>query len=244
MFAKFRAVFRTSLLASALVVFIAFLLLRALILGYDLKWSINWRKKFIHAAMLILGLRVETQGNPPKGTYIFVSNHRSYIDPAAELAILEALPIAKAEVSKWPLIGFGVKMTGVLYVQRKSKSSRQQTLKQMKQMLNKGISVFIYPEGTTHLEPRTIPFRKGAFQLAAVEGFALVPVTIEYQNKEDAWVGKDTFVPHFLKTFGKKRTRVKVRFGKPIRGEDREVLLQQVQHWIDENMVALREEWS
>ncbi len=244
MFSTFRGFLRAILLAITLAAFMAFLILRTLILGYDLKWSVKWRKKFIHAAMIILGLQVETQGNLPKGTYIFVSNHRSYIDPAAELVIIEALPVAKAEVADWPLIGFSVKMTGVMYVKRTDKSSRLQTLKTMNQTLKKGFSVFIYPEGTTHMEPKTRPFRKGGFQLAAKEGFAVVPVAIEYQAKEDAWVGEETFVPHFLKTFSKNRTKVKVRFGQPIRGEDGEILLQQVQQWIDENMVALREEWS
>ena len=147
------------------------------------------------------------------------------------------LPVAKAEVARWPLIGFGAKVTGVVYVKREDKNSRADTRNAVREALKSGLPVLIYPEGTTTDEAQTRPFRISSFQIAAKEGIPVVPMTIEYGKKSDAWIGADTFVPHFIQCFGKWQTAAFIHFGEPIFETNGDVLLQKTQTAINEHLI-------
>lgn len=207
--------------------------------------ALRCRRWWAKRSTWMLGIRIQRSGEvpaPADGPYLFIGNHRSYIDPVALLTDVEALPVAKAEVSGWPLIGYAAKVTGILYVERESKRSRADTLGAMQQYLDKGFSVLVYPEGTTSTDAKTLPFKRGAFRLAAKYGTPVLPVAIEYLDLGDAWVGDDTFIPHFLRCFGKKRTRLFLRYGPPMTDDAPDALLRRCQDWIDEQIIELRRE--
>ena len=71
-----------------------------------------------------------------------------------------------------------------------------------------------------------------------------MPMAIDYADLGDAWVGDDTFIPHFLRSFGKKRTYVKIRYGKPMMSTDINYLVTESKRWIDENMLGIRQEFE
>lgn len=202
-------------------------------MGKELKFAKKLRKVYIHIVLLLLGVSVRTIGELPVGAYIYISNHRSYLDPVLLLKYLEAMPVAKAEVEKWPLIGYGSRLTGVLFVKRESRESRNQVKNIMLESIQRGHAVIIFPEGTTHTEPKCIMFRNGAFELAANNQIPIVPIALEYGERADAWVGDDTFVRHFIECFGKPITRAEIRFGKVIRGESMTELISESRNWID-----------
>ncbi len=182
---------------------------------------------------------------PPKGRHIFVGNHRSYLDPAVVLRDVEALPVAKAEVADWPLIGYGAKVTGIMFVKRDSKTSRASTLDAMRKTLQMGFPVLVYPEGTTHTMPHTMEFRGGGFGLAVKEQVPVVPMAIEYFDMRDAWVGDDTFISHFMRCFGKKRTYIKIRYGQALPpGNNPSELLASTQAWVNRSLAELRQEFD
>jgi len=78
----------------------------------------------------ILGSKITVYGKEPIETGLIVSNHRSYFDAMVILKNLLASPVGKKEVESWPLIGSVTKTTGVIFVNREEKSSRNQTLKE------------------------------------------------------------------------------------------------------------------
>ncbi|RMF30671.1 MAG: 1-acyl-sn-glycerol-3-phosphate acyltransferase [Bacteroidetes bacterium] len=237
-----RALWRGAALIALMLLFLTPVLLRALLFGQDLHFALRVRQRFVWAAVRLLGLRIRLQGKPPEGgPYLFVGNHRSYLDPVVALAHIRALPVAKAEMASWPVIGFAARATGILYVKREEKTSRHRTLLAMEDLLGRGFSILLYPEGTTHQEPRTRPFRKGAFSLAARRGFPVVPVAIEYPRKEVAWVGNDTFLPHFLKTFRHPITEVHIAYGPPLQDSDPHTLLSHTRTWIDQWLESFHE---
>lgn len=241
---RLRAIKRGLFLLWAIAGIVARLSLHAQLIGFDLEWALLARQKWVHRALRILGVEVEISGTPPQGPCIFTGNHRSYLDPVIVLRDVRAIPVAKSEVASWPLIGYGTRISGTMYVKRTSKLSRAATLEAMRQVLRGGHSVLVYPEGTTHILPTTLPLRTGAFRLAVEEGLPVVPMAIEYGAVEDAWYGGDTFVPHFLRCFGKKRTFVKMRYGQPISGSDAQALARQARLWLNENMVQMRQEFD
>jgi len=82
--------------------------------------------------------------------------------------------------------------------------------------LNIGSSVILFPEGTTYKGSLTLHFKNGGFALASRKGIQIIPCAINYLNADDAWVGKELFVPHFINQMGKPVTEVKLWFGDPL----------------------------
>lgn len=239
-----RAIFRGILLVIFLVIHISWVVIPAMFRGPNLQHALTIRQVWVKRILRMLGVVVDKHGEPPVGHHLFVGNHRTYIDPIVALMDVKALPVAKAEVADWPIIGYGARVTGIMYVKRESKSSRAATLDAMRKTLKMGFSVLVYPEGTTHILPTTMEFRTGAFNMAAKEGFSVVPMAIDYADLGDAWVGDDTFVPHFMRCFGKKRTYAKIRYGQPLQSNDINYLVNESKKWIDDNMLLIRQEFE
>ncbi len=209
-----------------------------------LERGILLRRFIIRVLHPILGSKITVYGKEPVESGLIVSNHRSYFDAIVILKNILASPIGKKEVASWPLIGNVCKTTGVIFVNRENKASRDQTLKDINSVLENGFSIYNTPEGTTHIKPTTIDFKPGAFNIAAALGVPVTPVAIDYKNMDDAWVGNDTFVPHFLKCFSKWRTEVKVSYLEPIVSDNAEELIFLSKKQIDLELIRFRKDWN
>ncbi|MBK6930680.1 MAG: 1-acyl-sn-glycerol-3-phosphate acyltransferase [Saprospirales bacterium] len=239
-----RAIFRLSFI----VLFILALLLRV---GWHNLWNkpdqnyilsirSRWTRRFL---LPVLGVRVHSQGPVPGFPCIIMANHRSYLDPVVICRDVPGMPVSKAEVARWPLIGTGVKHTGILFLERESRQSRHKTLLRIGEKVREGIIIILFPEGTTDVHPNTIPFRKGAFQLAAEQDLPIVPVAVEYRNPMDYWIGADTFIPHIFKRFGERKMDVYVRYGQPLSSGEASELIRKTQRWIDGQLKDIRRDF-
>ncbi|MDP6909602.1 MAG: lysophospholipid acyltransferase family protein, partial [Flavobacteriales bacterium] len=152
--------------------------------------------------------------------------------------------VAKAEVKKMPMLGWGASAVDTLYVDRKSKDSGRETRKEISERIRKGRSVIIFPEGTTGDAGGLLPLKPGMFYVAAEEGFPIVPMVIFYENPGLAWVGDDNMAGHFFRNFSKLRTTAHVVFGEPITGKDGEELMVRVRDWKLEQLEKFRNTFS
>ena len=202
------------------------------------------RDFLIRTANRLLGIRIIVYGEKPVVQGLIVANHRSYFDPIAIVNQVHAFPVGKKEVESWPLIGYLCKISGVLFVNRSCKKSRQDTAESILEVLSKGYSIINFPEGTTHTLPTTAHFNHGSFVMATKIKAAVIPVAIDYKEKTDAFVGDDTFVPHFLKCFGKLTTEIKMTFFPPIYSEDSDFLLNTSKDLIDKELLRYRKDWD
>lgn len=193
---------------------------------------------------LILNVQVETEGNIPENGAIIMANHRSYLDIVMIPSKTPVVFVAKASVRKWPVVGWGGDAMRTLWVERSNKESRKKTREAIMERLGDNLSVIIFPEGTTSVGPKVLDFKPGMFHAISGTDLEIIPVAIEYENPNMAWVGQDTFIPHFLREFGAWRTRVKVAFGNPVRGEDGEELRRKVQSWIEAQCLRFRREFD
>jgi 1-acyl-sn-glycerol-3-phosphate acyltransferase len=112
--------------------------------------------------------------------YIVVCNHNSFMDiPLSSPGIPVAnKTIAKSEMAKIPLFGMIYKRGSVL-VNRKSEESRRQSFTKMKDVLNMGLTMCIYPEGTRNKTKEPLQrFHDGAFRLAVETRKDIVPAVI------------------------------------------------------------------
>ena len=100
--------------------------------------------------------------------YIFVANHIAYLDiPVIVCTLRQPLRIlAKAEMSKVPLFGFIYRNAAVM-VDRSSAENRAKSVRILKSVIRRGISIFIFPEGTFNESNRPLrSFYDGAFRIA------------------------------------------------------------------------------
>lgn len=240
---KGRASIRLFLFALGSMFYIIRYLLKAIFLGIDLDRALRLRIEWFHWINKILGVELETFGTKPEESGLIVCNHRSYFDPIILLSQLIALPVGKAEVRNWPIIGYGAYLSGAIFLERRTKEGRIKARKDILDTLQKGYSVINYPEGTTHTLAQTIDFKPGMFKDAAKLNFAIYPVAIEYQKTDDAWIGDDTFIRHFFECFGKRNTNIRISYGPKTRAESAEELILQSKTWLDKELTALRKDW-
>jgi len=110
--------------------------------------------------------------------YIFVANHISYMDiPPIVVAMNQPVRVlAKYELSKVPVFGFIYKKATVL-VDRRDAEKRARSMAEMKALLQKHISIFIFPEGTFNETGALLKeFYDGAFKIAIETQTPIKPV--------------------------------------------------------------------
>lgn len=126
-------------------------------------------------------LKIKGESNFKKGEkYIITCNHNSYMDvPVVTPFIPHAnKTIAKAEMAKIPLFGFIYKRGSIL-VDRNDKKSRQSSFRKMKEVLNLGLDMCIYPEGTRNKTSLPLKsFHDGAFRLAEETKVPIIPALL------------------------------------------------------------------
>ena len=116
--------------------------------------------------------------------YIVICNHRSFMDvPLSSPGIPGAnKTIAKAGMAKIPLFGLIYKSGSVL-VDRKSEQSRKASYTKMKEVLQMGLHMCLYPEGTRNKTNEPLQrFHDGAFKLAMETQKQIIPAVIFYTN--------------------------------------------------------------
>jgi 1-acyl-sn-glycerol-3-phosphate acyltransferase len=121
---------------------------------------------------------VEGSENVPQaGPAILMINHIALIDPIVVLHVLkrDIVPLAKAEVYDYPLVGFFPKMWGVIPVRREEVDRR--AVQQVLAVLRAGELVLVAPEGTR--SPSLTPGKEGVAYLASRGRVPIVPVAIE-----------------------------------------------------------------
>lgn len=121
-------------------------------------------------------------------SYVVVCNHLSTLDiMACFLAV--PLPIrylAKKELFRIPILAQGMRAVGIIEVDRAARSTvHAQVNRRAKDLVDKGRSLIIYPEGTRPRDGVLDPFKKGAFTMAIASQLPVLPVTL--YGSYEAW---------------------------------------------------------
>jgi len=138
---------------------------------------------FTRAAVWLTGTRIQTQGLEnldQAGTYIFMSNHVSNLDPAILVPLIprRTSVLAKKEIWRIPVLARALDLGEIVPVERHHREAAIQSIRKASQVMQHGINMTVYPEGTRSPDGRLLPFKKGPFHLAMETGFPIVPVTM------------------------------------------------------------------
>jgi 1-acyl-sn-glycerol-3-phosphate acyltransferase len=173
-------------------------------------------KRLCSDVCLLHGIDVELRGTLPERAGIIVANHLGYIDPIVLCSLFACSPIAKHEIASWALIGEPLKRLNVTFVRRGDAHSGARVLRRCLRLLEAGLSILNFPEGTT-TRGELRPFHLGAFWLARQSGLPLIPIGMEFEEPDLCWVDDDAFLPHYTsKLWPRARRSIRVSIGAPL----------------------------
>lgn len=144
----------------------------------------NATQRIARTAFRLAGIRVETEGRervPPHTACIFMSNHVSNLDPAALLPRIPGRTSAfvKRSLTRIPVFGYGLKLGDFVPVDRDGRvESAMESVAEARRVLEKGLHITTFVEGTRSPDGRLLPFKKGPFYLAKETGAPCVPISI------------------------------------------------------------------
>jgi 1-acyl-sn-glycerol-3-phosphate acyltransferase len=127
--------------------------------------------------------------------YVFISNHRSYLDTAT-LFIYTGRRIglvAKKELLKAPVLGQGMGFVNIIAIDRTNPERARRSMEKARAVLEENYSFGVFAEGTRAMPGELLPFKKGAFHLALQTRAPIIPVAIK---NTDWMMGKRTGVSY------------------------------------------------
>ena len=138
----------------------------------------------VRTAYSLAGIQVVSEGqdNVPANTAcIFMCNHLSNLDPPALLPQIPGRTAAffKRSLMKIPALGYAMRLAGFVPVSRDgSVQGAQESVAAARKVLEQGIHITTFVEGTRSKDGRLLPFKKGPFYLAMQTGAPCIPVSL------------------------------------------------------------------
>jgi 1-acyl-sn-glycerol-3-phosphate acyltransferase len=135
-----------------------------------------------------MGLTLHLQGSARPGATLLVANHVSWLDIAAlHAAVPHARFVSKADVLKWPLLGWLIRGAGTLFIERERKRDAVRVVHAMAESLRAGDTVAVFPEGTTGPGPEVLPFHANLLQAAIATQTPIQPAVLRYADAHRAF---------------------------------------------------------
>ena len=157
----------------------------------------SWRWALTHrvarTALWLMGIRLDVTGAWPKATgVVIVSNHASYLDGLVLAAVIPGEPafIAKKELERQFFAGPFLGKLGALFVDRADPEGGVEDVNKALNAAQAGRMLVFLSEGTFTRAPGLLPFRLGAFVIAARQHLSILPLTLRGTRsilRSDQW---------------------------------------------------------
>jgi 1-acyl-sn-glycerol-3-phosphate acyltransferase len=204
-----------------------------LICAFILTWSSavmkDGREPFAHRAirlwsvllLRIFGFRSLRFGTPLADPVLFVANHTSWLDITVVHSQRAACFVAKAEIARWPLVGWMAARGGTIFHRRGSNHSLASVMAVMVERLHEGRSVAVFPEGGTGHNGVLRIFHARIFQAALDAGVPVQPVALRFARQgrrviDAGFRDNETFMGNVIRLLGEAPLDVEVHFLEPV----------------------------
>ncbi|MBD8874591.1 lysophospholipid acyltransferase family protein [Rhodanobacter sp. DHB23] len=210
------------------------IVLAILLAAFVMSWNRNsvmkdGREPFAHklirwwstALLRIFGLRSVRMGQPLADPVLFVANHTSWIDIVLLHSQRAVCFVAKAEIARWPLVGWLAASGGTIFHRRGSNHSLAAVMQVMVERLRAGRSVAVFPEGGTGHDGVLKVFHARIFQAALDAGTQLQPVALRFARDgrrivDAGFREHESFMGNFLRLLGSAPMDAEVHFLQPV----------------------------
>ena len=135
-----------------------------------------------HPMKLIMGLKFIIRNKEimdASRPCVFISNHQNNIDIISGSLALphRTVSLGKTSILYIPLFGLFYWLSGNILINRTNKRKAKLSMEKVTESIKeKGISVWVMPEGTRSRGRGLMPFKSGAFRTAIDAGVAIVPI--------------------------------------------------------------------
>ncbi len=187
------------------------------------------REPFAHRAirwwstrlLRIFGMRSVRIGQPLHDPVLFVANHTSWTDIELLYSQRVACFVAKAEIARWPLIGWMAANGGTIFHRRGSNHSLSSVMQVMVERLRGGRSVAVFPEGGTGYHGVLKVFHARIFQAALDAAVPVQPVALRFVRHgrriiDAGFREHESFVQNILRLLGGAPMDAEVHFLEPV----------------------------
>ncbi|BFI94522.1 MAG: lysophospholipid acyltransferase family protein [Rhodanobacter sp.] len=173
------------------------------------------------ALLRIFGLRSVRFGQPLADPVLFVANHTSWIDIVLLHSQRAVCFVAKAEIARWPLVGWLAASGGTIFHRRGSNHSLAAVMQVMVERLRAGRSVAVFPEGGTGHDGVLKVFHARIFQAALDAESPLQPVALRFARGgrrivDAGFREHESFMGNFLRLLGSAPMDAEVHFLQPV----------------------------
>jgi 1-acyl-sn-glycerol-3-phosphate acyltransferase len=112
---------------------------------------------------------------------VVVANHQSQLDILVIYGWLDLdfRWVMKQELRKVPFLGIACEKLGHVFIDRSDRLAAISAINQARERISGGTSIFFFPEGTRSRDGNMLPFKKGAFRMAAELQLPILPVSIK-----------------------------------------------------------------
>lgn len=199
-------------LATAFVLLVAAILTSPLLAVIGHRGRELWVRLVFGGMLRAFGVRMEAHGRermvrPPGRSrgVMQVNNHISWVDILALNTIQPMRALAKSEIASWPLLGFVIRRSGTVFVDREHLRSLPKTVDELAQAFREGSMVNVAGEGTTWCGLASGRYVPAPFQAAIDGGATVLPVAIRYriagghQTTAPAFIGTESLVASLLR---------------------------------------------
>lgn len=182
----------------------------------------HWLQRWWSAALLrVFGFRVRHAGAALPGAVLFVANHVSWLDITLMHSQRIMAFVAKAEIARWPVVGWLAAGSGTIFHARGSSHSLAAVMQRMVARLGEGVAIGVFPEGGSGPGDHVKTFHARIFQVAADANVPVQPVALCYgkNGKMDLRVpfgARESFGSNFLRLLGGPSLDAEVHFLEPI----------------------------
>jgi 1-acyl-sn-glycerol-3-phosphate acyltransferase len=204
------------------------------------KWALGFKS--------IAGANINVNGEPPRPPFLMVSNHLSYFDVVVLRCVVESVFVAKKDIRHWFGAGKIISDMGTIFIDRNSRRDIPRAGQQILQKLDEGEGVVVFPEGTSSIGDRVLPFNSSFLEFAAKRELPVSYASIGYKTSSGelpasiavCWWDDTVFVRHLWRLFGLKGFDAIINFGDyPLSNQDRKKLAQELHRRVSENFVAV-----
>lgn len=143
----------------------------------------RWSREFLQ----ILGVGIEAPTKLITPGSLLVSNHISWVDILVFAVCYPIYFVSKDDVSRWPLIGYLVKHSGAVFIQRRIPSQARFASAEITKRLEAGDNIMLFPEGTTTTGKEVLPFYSPLFQPAVHAKRKVYPISLDYVNLDGSF---------------------------------------------------------
>lgn len=154
----------------------------ALHFALDGRGGREYRQQWSWTLLEILDVRLEARSVPVGPGTLLIANHVSWLDVIVLTALVPGCFVAKAEIRRWPLIGWLLERNSALFLDRRVGRHLLDLNAQIAAHLAAGEVVAFFPEGTTTDGTGLLPFRTALFEPAARGGHRIRPFAIAYRD--------------------------------------------------------------